>query len=195
MAEKHSVAMFVTGEDGNRTQVGWASPKDESGIRTFEYLGDYAENRPKNVSFEDDELSQQVAEQQAAAVEADGTDGPEFDPIVEPADDGVVPLPEVPLTVVSNLTEEADVNDNDNDFVAQPEDAEPVDAGVDDEPVELANGGVIVDVNTEDEDEAEFQRLLAEEEANEAADTNTEEFQDQEAPTTRSEYRESQEGA
>ncbi len=137
MAEKHSVAMFVTGEDGNRTQVGWASPKDESGIRTFEYLADYAENRPKNVSFEDDELSIQVAEQQAAAEEADGTDGPDFEPI---EDD----LYEIQTS----------------------------------EPVELANGGVIVDVNNE-EDEAEFQHLLAEEQA----------------PTTRSQYRESRGGA
>ncbi len=134
MAEKHSVAMFVTAEDGTRTQVGWASPKDESGVRTFEYSPGYETTRPKNVSFEDDELSQEVAEEQAEAQLGDGTDGAEFQVAVYPA-------------------------------VEEPQADDLTDAGVDDEPVELDNGGQIVEVADAEDEEAEFQRLLAAEQA------------------------------
>ena len=83
MAEKHTVAMFVQGEDGRRVQVGWASPKDASGVRTFEYSPGYEETRPRDVSFEDDELSLQVAEEQHEARQGDGSDASDFAPIVE----------------------------------------------------------------------------------------------------------------
>ena len=86
MAGKHTVAMFVQGEDGQRVQVGWASPKDESGVRTFEYSPGYEETRPKDVSFEDDELSQLVAEEQHDARLGDGSDGEDFQVQVEEAE-------------------------------------------------------------------------------------------------------------
>ena len=123
MAEKNNVGMFVTGEDGKRTQVGWASAKDESGVRTFEYSPGYEQTRPKNVTFEDDELAELavVANQNA-------------------------PLPAAPIEDAPDETQAA----------------EPIDAGVD-ETVEISNGGQIVD--EDDEDEAEFQRLLVEEQA------------------------------
>lgn len=176
MAEKHTVAMFVTGEDGKRTQVGWASPKDGTGVRTFEYSPGYEESRPKNVSFEDDELSQKVAAEQAAAEDND----PAFEPIVEPA-------PTLGLT--ENIdTDSVEYHEaHDAEPIEEVPDEEladdPTDASVEDETVELANGGVIVEVADEDEDEAEFQRLLAEEEAQ----------KNQEAPATRREARENEE--
>lgn len=145
MAEKHNVAMFIQDENGERVQVGWASAKDESGVRTFEYSPGFENTRPRDVSFEDDELTQKIAEEQHDARVGSGLDGAAFE--VE----------------VSGVTSEE-----------TPEDAEPVedapDAELASEPtdasVELNSGGEIVETADEDE-EAEFARLLAEEQASE----------------------------
>ena len=161
MAEKHTVAMFVQGEDGRRVQVGWASPKDASGVRTFEYSPGYEETRPRDVSFEDDELSLQVAEEQHEARQGDGSDAPDFAPIVEN---------ETPEKLTENILTVHDIRDEVAPLPAEPvvdapsEElaADPIDAGVDsEEVVELDNGGHIVD--PEEDEEAEFQRLLEEE--------------------------------
>lgn len=146
MAEKHTVAMFVQGEDGRRVQVGWASPKDESGVRTFEYSPGYETTRPKNVSFEDDELSLQVAAEQAQISEGANEEKFEVD---------------------------SDVDPDATDWYAS------------EEPVELSSGGIITETSeaaetSEEDEEAEFQRLLAEEEAEQAQ------------PQTRRELRESE---
>jgi len=89
MAEKHTVAMFIQ-EDGERKQVGWASPA-ENGTRTFEFSPGYSDRdrRPalKNVSFEDDELSQKIAAEQEASGESEV--------VVEPA-------PEAPAEETNN---------------------------------------------------------------------------------------------
>lgn len=168
MAEKNSVAMFVQGEDGRRVQVGWASPKDASGVRTFEYSPGYEETRPKDVSFEDDELSQKIAEGQHDARTGNGEDGEEFDVNVQN---------EKTLDVVSNdeapLPAEPVVDAPDEEKAADPitEAPDPEQA---DDPTENAG-------TTEDE-EAEFQRLLDEE----AAEKN------QEQPQTRRELRENE---
>ena len=161
MAEKHNVAMFVQGEDGRRVQVGWASPKDASGVRTFEYSPGYEETRPKDVSFEDDELTQLVAEEQHDARTGDGNDGEEFAPVVEQSENE--PLQE-------NLQTVHDIRDEVTPLPAEPivdapdeeKAAEPIDDPTEDV-VELDNGGKIVD--PDEDEEAEFERLLAEEEA------------------------------
>ena len=171
MAEKHTVAMFVQGEDGKRVQVGWASPKNADGVRTFEYSPGYEETRPKDVSFEDDELSQKIAEEQHEARTGDGNDGEEFEIDVEDA---------------------RTLNPVVNDEAPQP--AEPVVAAPDEEkaaePIteapdpELADDPTDAGVEEADEDEeAEFERLLAEEEAE----------KNQEQPQTRRELRENEE--
>lgn len=183
MSEKHTVAMFVQGEDGRRVQVGWASPKNSSGVRTFEYSPGYEESRPKNVSFEDDELTQQVAEEQFEAQKPDGTDGEEFKIEVLTDDNLNLVTNDEPQEVVPA----APIQDiPDPELAADPIDAAP-DAELADDPtddaVELSSGGEIVEVADEDEDEAEFQRLLAEEEA-EAAKA--------EHPATRRELRDNE---
>lgn len=182
MSDKHSVAMFVTAEDGTRTQVGWASPKDESGVRTFEYSPGYESTRPKNVSFEDDELSQEVAEEQAEAQLGDGTDGEEFEvavyPAVENTESGswqeqhaedVQNTVEVENTTPAYSPEPVDASPDASQDAERVEDApdpefadEETDASLD-EPVELSSGGIITE--TSEDEEAEFQRLLAEEKA------------------------------
>lgn len=193
MAEKHTVAMFVQGDDGRRVQVGWASPKDASGVRTFEYSPGFEGTSPKDVSFEDDELTQLVAEEQHEAREGDGSDGDEFEIAVEPAREdtpfGEVPAGETPAPVVEGQA----VTDAQNaepvvDAPDASEAAEPIEDAPDpelaDDPtdasVELDNGGHIVDPN--EDEEAEFQRLLAEEEA-------------QEQPQTRRELRETEDNS
>lgn len=149
MSEKHTVAMFVQGEDGRRVQVGWASPKNASGVRTFEYSPGYEETRPRDVSFEDDDLSLQIAEEQHGSRKDNGADAPEFEPVVKTAENA-------PLT--ENLQPAEPVVETPDAELA----AEPVDADVDpEEVVELDNGGKIVD--PDEDEEAEFQRLLAEE--------------------------------
>lgn len=143
MSEKHTVAMFVTGEDGSRVQVGWASPKNEDGVRTFEYSPGYEESRPKNVSFEDDELSQQVAAEQAEARE----------PITD------APDPEQDAERVEDAPDEEKADD-------------PTDASFD-EPVELNSGGEIIDSEEpEDEEEAEKNQPQTRREARENEDGN-----------------------
>lgn len=208
MAEKHTVAMFVQGDDGRRIQVGWASPKDESGVRTFEYSPGFENTRPKDVSFEDDELSQEVAEDQHEARTGDGTDGEDFEIEVRPTHDdapfgsnpggtsgvqssAVVenqaytdndPLPAEPVLDTPDESQAADPIDEQPDSEMADD---PTDAGMypEDETVELDNGGQIVEVDGEEEDEeAEFQRLLAEEEA----------LKNQEQPQTRRELRENE---
>lgn len=166
MAEKNTVAMFVQGDDGERIQVGWASPKNAEGVRTFEYSPGFENTRPRDVSFEDDELTQKVAEEQHEARLGDGSDGEDFEIQVEEADEPVEVTPETPRVDAAPDPEEA---------------AEPVDATLD-EPVELNSGGEIVDTSDEDE-EAEFQRLLAQEEA---------EKNKQEQPQTRRELRDNE---
>lgn len=146
MSEKHTVAMFVQDERGERIQVGWASPKDASGVRTFEYSPGYEATRPKNLSFEDDENAAKAAAPVDASVDS-SKDAARVDaaPDAELADD---------LTDAS---------------------------------VELNTGGAIVETADEDE-EAEFARLLAEEQANEDADTNVEDEQ----PLTRRDLRDNE---
>lgn len=159
MAEKHTVAMFIQGDDGNRIQVGWASPKDADGVRTFEYSPGFEGTRARDVSFEDDELSQQIAEEQhEARLANNGAEGEEFKvQVQEELPEGFVPLPPVPVT--------------------------PIDTPVD-EPVEIDNGGQITEIAEDEEDEeAEFQRLLAEEEA----------AKNNEAPKTRRDFRDQEE--
>lgn len=152
MAGKNTVAMFVQDEDGRRVQVGWASPKDASGVRTVEYLPTYEENRPKDVSFEDDELSQKIAEEQHDARLGDGNDGEEFEVVqvqenlltVQDIRDVVSPEPTAPVEDAPNPEQ-----------AAEPITEEP-DPELADDPT---------DADVEEDEEAEFQRLLAEEEA------------------------------
>lgn len=184
MASKHSVAMFVQGEDGSRVQVGWASPKDESGVRTFEYSPGYENTRPKDVSFEDDELTQLVAEEQHDARLGDGSDGEDFEVQVE--EQVATVEPEAPLAAAP-VEDAPDVNkaaDPVEDAPHAEEAAEPIEADVNEleEPVELDADGDVADTADEDE-EAEFQRLLAEEEA-----------EKKEQPQTRRELRENEDG-
>lgn len=166
MAGKHTVAMFVQGEDGRRVQVGWASPKDESGVRTFEYSPRYEGTRPKDVSFEDDELSQLVAEEQHGARLGDGSDGEDFQVQVEETIvDPEAPLPAAPVEDAPDAEKAAEP-------IEEAPNAEQTDESTD------ADGDV---ADTSDE-EAEFQRLLAEEEA-----------EKKEQPQTRREIRENEE--
>lgn len=177
MAEKNTVAMFVQGENGERIQVGWASPKDESGVRTFEYSEGFQGTSPKDVSFDDDELTQLVAEEQHEARLTDGTDGEEFQVEVhEEYPEGFVPLPEVPLTPVdqsslldtkvSNVPEPVDASPDETQDAERVEDApdaeqadDPTDASAwDDEPVELNSGGEILEAEEDDADEQTFTR-------------------------------------
>jgi hypothetical protein len=156
MANKNTVAMFTQTASGERVQVGWASPKDESGVRTFEYLPSFqSQPRPTNVSFEDDELTQLVAEEQANARLGDGSDGPEFQIEEHPADDGVLPLPEVPLTPL-NTVRNADLEKDAEPIedAPDPEDADDLtNADVEEEPIELDNGGEILDTYDDDEED------------------------------------------
>ena len=181
MAEKHTVAMFVQGEDGRRVQVGWASPKDASGVRTFEYSPGYEETRPKDVSFEDDDLSQQVAEEQHDARTGDGNDGEEFEVEAEEENLHTIQdirevLPSEPITEAPDEEKAAEpISEEPNPELAD----DPTDADVDpEEVVELDNGGKIID--PDEDEEAEFERLLAEEEAQ------------KDQPQTRREARESE---
>lgn len=158
-----TVAMFVQ-QNGERVQVGWASPKNESGVRTFDYLAGFENTRPRDVSFEDDELSQQVAAEQE-----DNPDDEQFQVKVEPeADDWDNQDAPEPAT-------EDDVDDNYPQAGDEGKDSPPIQIESNDtldaapvenvgETVELDNGGEITDISDEDE-EAEFQRQLAEEEA------------------------------
>jgi hypothetical protein len=148
--------MFVQNDNGERVQVGWASPKDESGVRTFEYSPGFQGTRPRDVSFEDDELTQKVAEEQHNARLGDGTDGEKFEVEVQPADEPVEVTPVAPEPV------DASPDQVEAPRVDAAPDAEQADEPTEDS-VELNTGGAIV--ASDDDDEAEFQRLLAEEEA------------------------------
>lgn len=151
MTDKHNVAMFIQ-KDGEKVQVGWASA-EENGVRTFEFSPGYeGENRPalRNVSFEDDEHTQEVAAEQETtideyeeySVENVEEDTEPYDSYPQSDDEG---LDSPPIQVVPN------------EELA----AEPVE-NVGEEPVELGNGGEITEVADEDE-EAAFERELAEE--------------------------------
>lgn len=180
MAEKHTVAMFIQDENGERVQVGWASPKDSSGVRTFEYSPGFESTRPRDVSFEDDELTQKIAEEQHEARVGSGLDGEEFEVEVS----GVFVEP-VEVTPTSPEPVDASVDETkDAERVEDAPDAEQADDPTD-ASVELYSGGEIVETADEDE-EAEFARLLAQEQAESDADTNVEDEQ----PQTRRELRE-----
>ena len=73
MAEKHNVAMFIQ-KDGERVQVGWASPKNAEGVRTFERLAGYEGVSLKDVSFEDDEVANQEALEAEQAADEENQD-------------------------------------------------------------------------------------------------------------------------
>lgn len=124
---KHSVAMFVQ-KDGERVQVGWASPKDESGIRTFEYSPGFENIKPRDVSFEDDERSQIVAEETEDARE----EGVAEEPVVEHDD-----------SYSDNYPQAGD----------EGKDSQPLQVETNevvDETVELSNGGTITDLPDEE---------------------------------------------
>lgn len=59
MSEKNTVAMFAVGPNDERIQIGWASPKNDSGIRTIEYSPGFDSSWSKDVSFADDEYPQE----------------------------------------------------------------------------------------------------------------------------------------
>lgn len=194
MSEKHTVAMFVQNDNGEKIQVGWASPKNDTGIRTFEMSPGFEDVRPRDVSFEDDELSQEVAEEKFLAREGDGTDGDEFEVEVDPEEDDVVdpdatdwnaPLPAEPVVEAPNEEQAAEPIEEAPDAVEADETTEfqPSEDSEDntDDSVELNTGGEIVDNGFDEDEEAEFQRLLAEEET-----TNNQ-------PQTRRELRENEE--
>jgi hypothetical protein len=164
MAEKHTVAMFIQ-EDGERKQVGWASPAVD-GARTFEFSPGYADKdrRPslKNVSFEDDELSQKIAAEEEAARLGDGSEGEEFEIVVEPAeteDESSEENQTAPETTdtTDDYPQAGDEGKDSAPLTVEPNEelaAEPVE-NVGEETVELDNGGEIVDVADEvDEDTA-----------------------------------------
>lgn len=179
MAEKHTVAMFVQDDNGQRVQVGWASPKDTSGVRTFEYSPGFEGTSPRDVSFEDDELTQKVAEEQHQARLGDGSDGEDFEVEVEESDvDPDATDWNAPEPVDASVDESKDAPRVEH--APDPEKSDDLTDVSYDEPVELNSGGEIVDGLDEDE-EAEFQRLLAEEEAATQADSQ---------PQTRREFRE-----
>jgi hypothetical protein len=136
MAEKHSVAMFAD-VGGNRTQVGWASPAKD-GVRTFEFSPGYENVRVRDVTFSDEEEAALAAE----SVVSGGTGA----------------------TTASEAREDLDLEAPRVD--AAPDEskaADPVDnVG---EVVELNSGGDIVDVTEDEDEEAAFERELAEEKA------------------------------
>lgn len=156
MGSKHTVAMFVQGPDGQRVQVGWASPRDASGVRTFEYSPGFEGTHPRDVSFEDDDRTQEVAEEQHEARLEDGSDGEEFEVEVDSNEDephenpvwGYVPDPVDASPEEEKAAEPIDAAPN-AELADDPTDASH------DEPVELNSGGDIVEVSDEDEEEAE----------------------------------------
>ena len=126
---KHPVAMFAQNENGERVQVGWASPRDESGVRTLDYLAGYGIKSTDDISFEDDELTQLVAEEQAAAREDENTDGEEFE-----------------IEVSNETPESTEPVDASPDAELA---AEPVyETSPEEETVELDSGGAIVETPT-----------------------------------------------
>lgn len=147
MAEKHNVAMFAV-KDGQRIQVGWASPAHE-GSRTFEFSPgfDRANTPIEDISFSDDEDAAREASTENAEVPESRSD--EATPSPLEGDEGK----DSPVIQVSN-----------------------------NETVEIG-GGAITEVNEIDE-EAEFERELAEEQARLEA----------EKPQTRREAREEEGG-
>jgi hypothetical protein len=181
MAEKHTVAMFIQ-EDGERKQVGWASPAVD-GARTFEFSPGYADKdrRPslKNVSFEDDELSQKIAAEEEAARLGDGSDGEEFEIIVEPAEEEPteevqeVPAEAEPTEENQTAPETTDTTDDYPQAGDEGKDSAPLTVEPNEElaaepvenvgeTVELDNGGEITDVDEDtapaEVDEAEVVR-------------------------------------
>lgn len=161
-----SVAMFIQ-KNGERVQVGWASPKNDSGVRTLEYLPEFSEIRPRNVSFSDDELSQEIAAEQE-------NDSENFEITVEPeADDW--DNRDTPEQFSESYPQTGDEGKDSPPLQLETNeelDAEPIEnVG---ETVELDAGGEITDISNEDE-EAEFARQLAEEEARFLNKENTDE--------------------
>lgn len=179
MAEKHTVAMFIQGEDNRRVQVGWASPADADGVRTFEYSPGFEGTSPRDVSFDDDEHTQEVAQEQALSRRGDGTDGDAFAVEVDPStaptdseelsgDSGPAPVrvqPAVTDVAVDAVDSEKSAG-RVEDAPDETEAAQPVDAGVEpEETVEINTGGSITEVADEETEEEELERLIAEEEA------------------------------
>lgn len=129
-----SVAMFITNDQGNRTQVGWASPAT-GGARTFELLKGHENVKLRDVSFEDDELALEEAESH-----------PETTPTLSSA--------EVTPTHGENLDLTANVDAAPDEELAD----DPTDSGV-----ELASGGSITDISDEEDQEIIRKELEAQE--------------------------------
>lgn len=149
MAEDKPVAMFIN-RDGEKVQVGWASHVINGG-RSFDLLNGFQDVKLKDVTFSDEEADENLFTPP---------------PVVEE------PLPQELADAISEPTPVEQAPDASQDAPrvdAAPDEeqaAEPVEAigELDDDTVELSSGGEIVDIADEDE-EAEFQRLLEEEQA------------------------------
>jgi hypothetical protein len=144
MSENNTVAMFIQDANNQRVQVGWASPRDSSGIRTFEYSPGFENTHPRDVSFEDDEYSQKVAQEQAMSRLGDGTDGPDFEVKVNatnPDTSELAPVANTDVVIDRDISvgetplAEVEPDSEENSFVPQNEEApvasEPVDAAPD----------------------------------------------------------------
>ena len=172
---KHSVAMFKQ-IDGERKQIGWASPVNPgTGGRTFERSPEFLTESLDGVSFEDDEQSQQFAAEH---------EGEEADLIVD--HNTVIEPTEQELEALKDGDEEDEASLEDEHYPQEGDegkDSAPLQVE-NNETVELDAGGAITDVADEDE-EAAFERELAEEQAREAAAAD--------APQSRREARENEE--
>lgn len=135
MSEANTVAMFVHNENGEKVQVGWASPKNETGVRTIEMSPGFEDIRAKDVSFDDDENSQEIAELQFESRDPDGTDGDDFEVVVSETDTIEETLPAEPVDNFENASEN---------------EADPVE-----DYVSLNNGGTIVDIYDDEDQENE----------------------------------------
>ena len=171
---KYPVAMFKQ-VNGERVQIGWASPVDpETNSRTFEKIAPYQNEPLSDVSFEDDELSQK------AAAKGEGHEAE---------------LDVVHNTVIEPTQEELDAiansNESDDNYPQagdEGKDSAPLQVD-NNETVEINAGGAITDVagdEDEEDEEAAFERELAEEQAQL-------EREEAEAPQTRREARENEE--
>lgn len=131
MADKHNVAMFIQ-KDGEKVQVGWASPAAD-GVRTFEFSPGYSDkdNRPalKNVSFEDDEHTQEVAAEQEASNQED---------VVVPAEE------ETPAPAEESYPQEGDEGKDSAPIVVEPNEVVETES-TDTQPTEI-QGGTVTEV-------------------------------------------------
>lgn len=109
MAEKNSVAMFKQ-IDGEKVQIGWASPIDTStGGRTLERIAAYDSEVLTDISFEDDELSQEAAAENEGhakdEVIVDHNHVVEFPPVDDESEE---PLPAEPEDAGRDTEEDAE---------------------------------------------------------------------------------------